>query len=189
MDTGATVDADTAARWWFRHRMDTEVALSTQHFLRRITEDLSIASGDGAALRVLSADGRWLLGLTAHHPNRRIEAALVTATHETAQPAESGLWRPVLEEGLTVVYRTAGRVVPEGASPEQAAFIRAYPATRIMVGPVVLDGRRLGGVSLVRFVVDRDFSATDEALLQDVAVQAARAIDFGGLSALTTPPA
>lgn len=189
MDSRTTVDANTATRWWFRHRMDTEVALSAHRFLRRITEDLSIASGDGAALRVLSTDDRWLLGVTAHHPDRQIQAAMVTAMHATAQPAESGLWRPVFDQGLTVVYRTTRRAVPEGATPEQAAFIRTYPATRIMVGPVGHDGRRLGGVSLVRFVVDRDFTATDEALLQDVAVQAARAIEFGGLSDLTSLPA
>lgn len=136
---------------------------------------------------MLSADCKWLFGLAAHHPNSEIRAAMVDAMRRTAEPVRSGVWRPVIENRVTMRWNTTNQRVPEEASPEQAAFLRTYPVTRIMGVPVLDGARVLGGVSLVRFVTDRDFSEGGEGLLHDVAARAAQAIDFGALAHISPP--
>jgi GAF domain-containing protein len=174
-------DGATAARKWLESRITAAATEAAQVFLRETAEALSIASGDATSIRVLSAGGTWLFPLAAHHPNGAIQRAMNESMRQSAERADSGLWVPVINERRLVMFDITDRTIPVDASPSQAAFLRRYPVTRVMGVPVIDRADVVGGVSLVRFVDERQFSEADCALLADVAARAARAIDFGRL--------
>jgi GAF domain-containing protein len=180
----AATEGANAARLWLAHRLDAATATAAQAFLSETAEALSIASGDATSVRVLSADGAWLLPLAAHHPNAAIQRAMTASMRQSAERVDSGLWRPVVNERRIVSYDITDRTIPAEASPVQAEFMRTYPVTRVMGAPVLLGDEVVGGVSLVRFVDQRAFTEGDCGLLVDVAARAASAIDFGGLRLL-----
>jgi GAF domain-containing protein len=178
---GAADEGVSAAWRWLNHRATAAASEAAQTFLRETAEILSIASGDATSIRVLSAGGKWLLPLAAHHPNATIQREMTESMRHSAERTDSGLWQPVIDERRLVMFDITDRKVPPEASPTQAAFLRTYPVTRVMGMPVIDRADVVGGVSLVRFVDERPFSEEDCALLGDVAKRAARAIDFGQL--------
>lgn len=175
------MDGPTAARIWLQQRVQAQAATAAQNLLRDTAEMLSIASGDGVAIRVCSKDGQWLLPLAAHHPNPTIQTAMWENMRETAIPLASGVWAQVVGERRTLTYDLRTEI-PPSALPVQVEFVRTYPVTYLMASPVDLNDAIVGCVSLVRYVNAKAFSDNDQSLLEDVARRAAKAIDFGQLA-------
>ncbi|MEJ8278150.1 GAF domain-containing protein [Pseudonocardia spirodelae] len=170
MDRGTTVDRTTTpAREWLRDRLDRDVEGGVRALLGSMTERLAVAAGTAATLRMLSADGEWLLPLTAHHPDPGLTAAMTATMDATAQRSRIGLWRPVVEERCPVRYRVESGHPPPETSPEQLRFLQRFPITAVVGVPVVYRDRLLGGAALVRFAADQAFGDAEEALLTDFA--------------------
>jgi GAF domain-containing protein len=177
----------TSASEWLLRRLDEVIVAAARDVLEQIADHLSIASGDGVTLRVLSADGQWLLPLAAVHATNEINVALRRTMEQTAVAATAGLWEPVIVGCATVTWNVAHEGSPAEASTRQQAFLAAHAVTRVAAAPVVDADGPIGGISLVRFVTDRDFSDADLGLLTDAASRAARAIVFGDLRHLAPP--
>ena len=168
------MDGGPAARAWLLDRIDRRTTEALQSLLRRMTEDLALATAESATLRRLSADGHLLLPVAADHPDPALRAAMLANAHRTEQTTGSGLWRPVIAECRPMRWHIPPGAVPAEASTPQAEHMERYPVRAVLAAPLVTPQRELvGGVSLVRYVVDRPFTDDDEALLLAFAARAA----------------
>src|SRR5215218_10599521 len=95
----------------------------------------------------------------------------------TADRTDSGLWRPVVEEGRVVRLGVPLDAIPDDTSEAQAEFIRRHPMSGIIGAPLIARGRTLGGISLVRYGRMEAYVEEDESFLEDLADRAALAID------------
>ncbi|RYU11523.1 GAF domain-containing protein [Nocardioides iriomotensis] len=156
---------DTTRRDWLLSRVDRAVVEALTGVLQAVTEYVATATSDAVTVRMLSSDGLTLRALTAHHPDAGIADELVAVMRRTDQPADVGLWRPVIAE-----RRPRRWLVPEGrpvaeASERQADFLSRFPVRAVLGVPLLHGDEVLGGVSLVRFVTDRPFDDADEQLV------------------------
>lgn len=164
---------DDVRRAWMTDRVERRSLDAVAGALEAAAELLAVATGDAVSLRVLSDDGRSLLPLAAHHPDPEVNAAMLEVMARSVQPADSGVWRPVVEERRPRRYEVAPGEPPAEASAQQRDFMRRFPVTAI-VGAPVLDGDRvLGGASLVRYTDPRPFSDADEEMVVACAVRVA----------------
>ena len=142
-----------------------------------VAERVSGATGDACTVRLLSEDGLWLRPVAGHHPDPELKAAIWDVMLDTAQRADAGVWRPVMEERRTIRVAVPPQGTPPDASAAQAEFIRRYPMTGIMGAPLLARGRVIGGLSLVHYGRQDPYTDDDEAFLKDLADRAALAID------------
>ncbi|MFC5730837.1 MULTISPECIES: GAF domain-containing protein [Nocardioides] len=163
---------------WLLARVDKQCVEAVEELLRFIAEHLAIATSDAVTVRVLSEDRQSLLPLAAHHPEPMIASAMASIMSETTQPADSGLWLPVMQERKPRRWRMPRGYVPAEASEQQAAFLEKFPIRAVLGVPILLDDRLIGGVSVVRFAVDREFTDQDEALVVACASRIAPALEF-----------
>lgn len=171
--------ASPIARAWLLSRIDRRYTRAIAGLLAGLAEDLSLATADAVTIRRLSPDGRSLHHVAAYHPDREMRAAMAGVMDRTAQAVDSGLWRPIIAERRIIRWHIRDGSAPAEASPSQRQYLSRYPVRAVMGGPVITtDGRLLGGISLVRFVVDRPFTDGDEVLLADAARRAALALEF-----------
>lgn len=168
---------DSRLLWLLAH-VDKECTDAVDGLLRAITEHLAIATADAVSVRLLSEDGQSLLPLTAYHPDPKICSAMAAVMAETVQRADIGTWLPVISEQRARRWRIPPGYLPPEASERQAAFLEQYPVRALLVVPVVLEGRTMGGVSIARFTIDREFTDQDEALALAFAARIAPALDF-----------
>jgi GAF domain-containing protein len=185
---GAMPDCDVgggSADIWLRIRLDETIVAAALAVLEEIADVLSLATGDGATVQLLSSDGQWLVPLAVVHPS--IKDELTEAMRATSSAVKFGLWRAVIEDRETVNWDIKRISPPPEASPEQRAFLEAHRATRFAAAPIVAEDQAVGAVSLVRIVTDRDFSMGDFDVLHEAATLAVRAIHFGDLTRLTPP--
>lgn len=162
---------------WLLDRVDRRCVEAVEKLLVDIAEQLSIATWDAVTVRVLSDDGASLLPLAAHHPSPELASAMAVVMTQT-QPATSGLWRPVVETARPIRWHTPQGVLPAEAGDQQNDFLTTYPVRAVMAVPVLVDERLVGGVSVVRFNVDREFTDADEALVVACASRIGHALDF-----------
>lgn len=144
--------------------------------LDQVARTLAESTGDACTVRLLSEDGRWLQAVAAYHPDPELLQAIRQVVAETAQRSDAGVWRPVIEEHRTIRLPVADQAPPADASPAQAAFIRRHRVRWIMGAPLLVGGRTLGGLSLVRYDDATPFTDDDERLIRDLADRAALAI-------------
>lgn len=173
------MSASPVARAWLLSRIDRRCTRTIAELLNELAEDLSLATADAVTIRRLSGDARSLHHVAAYHPDREMRAALTGVMIRTAQAADSGLWRPIIGERRVIRWCIREGAAPAEASPGQLEYLRRYPVRAVMGGPAITpEGRLMGGVSLVRFVVDRPFTDDDEVLLSDAALRAALALEL-----------
>jgi len=154
-----------------------EAAPDHEAILRTVAETVAEETGDACTVRLLSDDGLWLRPVAAHHPDPTLKAAIWEIVRGTADRTDSGVWRPVVEEGRVVRLGVPRDVIPSEASEAQAEFIRRHPMSGIMGAPLIARGRTLGGISLVRYGTEEAYVEEDERFLRDLADRAALAID------------
>lgn len=173
------MSANPIARAWLLSRIDRRYSRAMADLLAELAEDVSLATADAVTIRQLSPDGRSLHHVAAYHPDTEMRAAMADVMSRTAQAADSGLWRPIMGERRVIRWHIREGSAPAEASPGQLRYLSRYPVRAVMAGPAIAPGGRLvGGVSLVRFVVDRPFTDDDELLLADAARRAALALEF-----------
>ena len=171
------MDGATAARQWLVNRIDRQISDSVRSLLSAMAVDLAVAAASAVTVRMLSADGQWLFPVAAHHPDPTIEAAMTAVMDDTAQRTTSGLWGRVCEQRRPVRWHVPPEHIPAEASAAQAEFMRRYPIRAVLGAPLISHGRLLGGAALVRYVVDREFTDDDEAMLCNFGVRAALVLD------------
>ncbi|HEX5851178.1 MAG TPA: PAS domain S-box protein [Rubrobacter sp.] len=162
-------------------RTFAEATLDHETLLRNVAEHVAEATGDACTVRLLSEDGTRLRPVAAHHPDPDLKRAIWEVVRDTDDRADSGLWRPVIEEERVVRVKVPSRGMPSDTSEAQAEFIRRHPISEIMGAPLVTRGRLLGGISLVRYDRSEAFDEGDERFLRDLADRAALAIDNAAL--------
>lgn len=167
-----------ARRLWLLSQVDTVCVDAVDTLLSSIVDRLSIATADAVTVRALSEDGRSLLPVAVHHPDPDVRSAMASVMAETVQPADSGLWLPVIEERAPRRWQTPAGEPPAEASGKQADFLRRFPIRAVLGVPLIVDDRIIGGVSVVRFGVDEAFTDEDETLASACAARIAAALDF-----------
>ena len=149
--------------------------------LRTVAEEVAEATGDACTIRLLSDDGDWLRPVAGHHPDPELRRAIWQVMRESAQRADVGVWKPVIQEQRTIRAEVSTEGVPPDASPAQAEFARRHPMSAIMGAPLVARERAIGGISLVRYGRQGAYTEEDESFLRDLADRAALAIDSASL--------
>lgn len=166
-------------RWaWLLTRVDRQCGEAVQDLVEFVAEHLAIATADAVTVRTLSQDGLSLLPVAAHHPDPTTSAAMASVMSQTVQPADSGLWAPVLQERRPQRWSTPEGYVPAEASPKQVAFLERFPIRAVLGVPLIVDDRLVGGVSVVRFSVERPFTNRDEDLVLACATRIAPMLDL-----------
>ena len=158
-------------------RSFAEATPDHEAILRTVAETVAEATGDACIVRLLSDDGLWLRPIAAHHPDPTLKAAIWEIVRGTADRTDSGLWRPVVEEGRVVRLGVPRDALPADASEAQAEFVRRHPMSGIMGAPLIARGRAFGGISLARYGRTEAYVEEDERFLEDLADRAALAID------------
>jgi PAS domain S-box-containing protein len=181
---------DATERRWATDRLHALAAASRsfaeavpdyETLLSTVAERVAEATGDACTVRLLSEDGLWLTPVAAHHPDPALKAAIWGVMQGKTDRTDSGVWRPVVEEGRVVRMTVPSQDVPPDASEAQAEFIRRHPMSAIMGVPLVARGRLLGGISLVRYGRAGAYVEEDERFLRDLADRSALAIDNAAL--------
>lgn len=180
---------DGAAGAWVLSRIDRWCRDGAATMLRECAEYLAVATGAAVTVRVLSVDGTELLPVLAHHPDPGRGDAIARVMGETTQSATTGLWRAVVAERQARRWATPPGAPPAEASDAQVAFLDEHPVRAVVGAPLLLDGRVVGGLALVRFTVDRPFTAADEQLLTDAGRWIAPVLDLQRRLALLEVPA
>ncbi|HEX2728245.1 MAG TPA: PAS domain S-box protein, partial [Rubrobacteraceae bacterium] len=158
-------------------RAFAESGTDHEMLLRTIAETVAEATGDACTVRLLSEDGEWLRPVAGHHPDPELGAAIREIMRETAQRSDSGVWKPVVQQQRTIRIDVPPGEIPRDASEAQAAFMRRHTISAIMGAPLVVRGRTIGGLSLVRYGRQSSYTEEDETFLRDLADRAALAID------------
>lgn len=165
------------SRRWLLHRIDERCHRAVDDLLVTIAEHIGVATADAVSIRVLGDDGTTLHSVVAHHPvAARAEA--MAAAMGTAQLADVGLWRPIIESAEPRRYAIQPGTVPCEASEPQRLFFATHPVRGVLGAPVLSAGRVVGGVAVVRFGVDEPFTDDDEALLVEAAKRIAPALEL-----------
>ncbi|HEY3064310.1 MAG TPA: GAF domain-containing protein [Methylomirabilota bacterium] len=137
-----------------------------RHFLRRVTQTLG---ADSAGLWMLDEGGEWMSALSGYHvPPSRLEALkrlrLSVVKHEFyAQAVRTR--RPAFTTNAHVDSRFPAEM-REGLGHQSQLFV-----------PVVAKEELLGGFAAVWWEAERDFSASELALMEAIANQAGVAIE------------
>lgn len=158
-------------------RAFAEAVPEHETLLETVARLISEATGDACTVLLLSADGRALRPVAAHHPGAEPEAALRAVPGETEIRSEEELWAPVIEERRTIRLAAPAREPLPEDSRTQAKSLRRHGVSAIMASPLVARGRVIGGISLTRHGLKAPYTQEDETLFRDLADRAALAID------------
>ncbi|QNN54111.1 GAF domain-containing protein [Nocardioides mesophilus] len=181
------MEGASAARLWLVNRVDRRLRDGLRDLLDVLVEELAVVTADAVALRGLSADGRRLVPLAAHHPDVEVQAALLAAMEETTEVGSSGIWQRVMAERTPQRWELAAGDPPPETPATRLGFLAQYPIRAVLAAPMIARGQLLGGVIVIRLVNDRPFSEDDEALVCAFADRAALGVDclrtLGGFEA------
>lgn len=111
-------------------RSFAEAVPDYEALLGTVAERIAEATGDACTVRLLSEGGLWLRPVAAHHPDPALKAAIWEVMRGTADRTDSGVWRPVVEEGRVVRLGVPREAILPEASEAQAEFIRRPPCRR-----------------------------------------------------------
>lgn len=167
-----------ASRVWLLSRVDRRCLDAIDELLRAITELLAVATDDAVTVRALSTEGHLLRPVIAYHADPERGSAMARVMSETVQPADSGLWQTVVESRQARRWHIPPGYIPPEASPKQVEFLQRFPIRAVLAVPVLVGERLIGGVSVVRYSVDTEFTDDDEALVIACARRIALALHF-----------
>jgi len=159
---------------WLASRVDDGLQEGLRSLLQSLVEDLCLATAEAATLRRLTTDGRHLVPLAGYHPAPEVQEAIASAMAQTTAVADSGLWRPVVDQQVPVRWHVPVGVVPAEATPAQVEHLRRFPVRAVLGVPLLTsDGALVGGIALHRYSRDAPFTDDDEHLLVAFAAQVA----------------
>lgn len=175
---GHVMSDGDSVRQWLSHRADQHCTAAVDTLLQALTEDLAVAVGEAVTVRELSADGLLLTPLAVHHIDPERGQAMAATMQRTVDKADRGLWAPVIEQRRPVRWRVPPSDPPAEASPQQVAFLARNPVTAILGVPLLWEEVALGGLSIVRYSVDRPFDDADQALAVAAAARIALTLGY-----------
>ncbi len=151
-------------------------ALDYRATLDTVARRLSELIGDGTLIRIVSADGEWLVPVAVYHPNPERAALRRRMLAVAPQHTTEGLTSRVLKSGQTIrISHLTLETIHREMKPEYWPYLESV--TSMLMAP--LKQRRLvfGHITLMRDAGGPPYTVEDETLLEDLAHRAAQAID------------
>jgi signal transduction histidine kinase len=139
--------------------------------------------GDGCYIRLLDADGVFLLPVATYHPDPEIQQFLRDTTDQISLRLGEGISGRVVETGETVLIpHVPFDQYKKMTKPEFAAVFERIGVTSMIVVRLRARATNLGFIALVRNGSGRPaYTEEDKLLVEDLADRAALAIDAGRL--------
>ncbi len=154
----------------FASGLDYKTTLDT--VARRLCELI----GDGALIRVVSADGEWLVPVAVYHPSPERAALRRRVLAAAPQRTGEGLTASVLARGRTLrIPHLTHEVIRNDMKPEYLPYLEGV--TSLLIAPLRQRRQVFGHISLMRDAGGLPYTAEDETLLEDLAHRAAQAIE------------
>jgi signal transduction histidine kinase len=162
-----------------------EAGLDLDGVLDVIARKVSEAIGDACAVRLLSDNGQWMETVVVHHPEETSRALLEAALRVPRRP-EEGLMGRVLSTGQTLLLPRLTVEEVREAAPEYLPYVERHGPQSLIAAPLLVHGRTLGGLLVVREARERPFSVEEKVLLESLAARAALAIEDARLYGAAT---
>jgi signal transduction histidine kinase len=141
-----------------------------------VARRLSELIGDGALIRLVSPDGRWLVPAALHHPDPAREALRREVLRLAPQRIDEGITARVLATGETLrVPELSREFIHAHMKPEYWPYLEG--STSLLISPLARRGQVLGHVTLTRDRGGQAYTREDESLLDDLTHRAAQAIE------------
>jgi signal transduction histidine kinase len=164
------LEAQAEASRAFASGLDEQATLGT--VARRLSELI----GDGALIRLVSPDGRWLIPAALHHPDPAREALRRAVIQSAPQRSDEGITARVLATGETLrVPELTREFIHTNMKPEYWPFLDG--STSMLIAPLARRGQVFGHLTLTRDLGGPAYTREDETLLDDLAHRAAQAIE------------
>lgn len=164
------LEAQAEASRAFSSGLDEQATLET--VARRLCELI----GDGALIRLVSADGRWLVPAAQHHPDPAREALRREVIQGAPQRIDEGITARVLATGETLRFPSLARdFVHANMKPEYWPYLDG--SSSMLIAPLARRGQVFGHITLTRDLGGPGYTREDETLLDDLAHRAAQAIE------------
>ncbi len=166
----ARLEALAEASRVFASGLDYKTTLDT--VARRLSELI----GDGALIRVVSADGEWLVPVAVYHPSPERAALRRRVLAAAPQRSGEGITASVLSSGRTlrIPHLTRETILNE-MKPEYLPYLEGV--TSLLIAPLRQRRQVFGHITLMRDAGGAPYTADDETLLEDLAHRAAQAIE------------
>jgi PAS domain S-box-containing protein len=154
----------------FAAGLDYKATLDT--VARRLAELI----GDGTLIRVVSADGHWLVPVAIYHPSPERAALRRRMLVAAPQRTDEGITARVLRTGETLRIPALSReTIRNEMKPEYLPYLEGV--TSLLIAPLEQRHQVFGHITLMRDAGGAPYTAEDEALLEDLAHRAAQAIE------------
>ena len=164
------LEAQAEASRAFSSGLDEQATLET--VARRLCELI----GDGALIRLVSADGRWLVPAAQHHPDPAREALRREVIQGAPQRIDEGITAQVLASGETLRFPSqTHEFVHATMKPEYWPYLDG--SSSMLIAPLARRGQVFGHITLTRDLGGPGYTREDETLLDDLAHRAAQAIE------------
>jgi PAS domain S-box-containing protein len=165
----ARLEALAEASRVFASGLDYKTTLDT--VARRLSELI----GDGALIRVVSADGSWLVPVASYHPSPE-RAALRRRVLQAPQRTTEGMTARVLATRKPLrIPDLSLDVIHAEMKPEYWPYLESVSS--LMIAPLEHRRNVFGHITLMRDAGGAPYTSEDEALLEDLAHRAAQAIE------------
>ncbi len=164
------LEAQAEASRAFASGLDEQATLDT--VARRLCDLI----GDGALIRLVSADGRWLVPAALHHHDPEREALRREVIDSAPQRIDEGITARVLATGQTLrIPELTLEFIHANMKPEYWPYLDG--STSMLIAPLARRGQVFGHLTLTRDLGGPGYTREDETLLEDLAHRAAQAIE------------
>ncbi len=154
----------------FASGLDYKTTLDT--VARRLAELI----GDGALIRVVSADRSWLVPVAAYHPSPERSALRRRVLATAPQRTNEGITARVLATGETLrVEHLTVDMIHREMKAEYWPYLEGV--TSMLIAPLKQRRQVFGHLTLMRDAGGSPYTQEDAALLEDLAHRAAQAIE------------
>jgi GAF domain-containing protein len=166
-----------AAERWLLSRVDQRCRTAMDEVFQTIAEYVAIATADAVTIRRLTDDGQNLVPVAVYDGDQHRAAAMSSIMWQT-QRIDEGLWQPVMENRAPLRWHIPSGSSVSHASDEQSSFVHRFGIRAILGMPLINSHELVGGMSLVRFGIDRPFDEADEKLMTLCGQRLAPALAF-----------
>ncbi len=154
----------------FASGLDYKTTLDT--VARRLCELI----GDGALIRTVSPDGRWLVPVAVYHPLPERAALRRRMLALAPQRTDEALTGRVIATGRTLLIAELTReFIHSEMKPEYWPYLDGVKS--LLMAPLKLRRTVIGHLTLMRDAGSPSYTHDDETLLEDLAHRAAQAIE------------
>ena len=152
-------------------------SLEEESTLAAIAQVIVPEVGDLCRIDLLDEHGVLQRKLTHHFDPARTAAIANMVAMRTAPSDAPGSFPWAIATGQTVLRNIDDPDLPGALDPQLREFVRALGITAACVVPLVARGRTIGAMAVLQAESGRRISADDGALIHEVALRAALALD------------